>query len=116
MEQLHFIQSPIYSRLIDAIREEGLQVAIEEAINNNPNGGVHLGGGIHKLRIASTVRPEGKSGGYRVWYFYDKPDDIYLFFIIDKRKAPDLTTEQEKILVKDLRQALAKGKKGGKSK
>ena len=114
MERFHFIQSPIYSRLIDSIREEGLQAAIEEAIGRNPNGGTLLGGGIHKLRVASTVRPEGKSGGYRVWYFYDEPDDIYLFFIIDKRKAPDLTTEQEKILVKDLRQAFAKGKRGGK--
>ena len=55
--------------------------------------------------------PQGKSGGYRVWYFYDEPDDIYLFFIIDKRKAPNLTVEQEKILVQDLKQALGKGKK-----
>jgi len=114
MEQHHFIQSPIYSKLIDTIREARLQVAIEEAINNNPKGGKLLGGGIHKLRVASTKRHEGKSGGYRVWYFYDEPDDIYLFFIIDKRKAPDLTVEQEKILVQDLKQALGKGKKGGK--
>jgi hypothetical protein len=99
--------------LIDSIREEGLQLAIEETINNNPNGGTRLGGGIHKLRVASTKRPEGKSGGYRVWYFFDEPDDIYLFFIIDKRKAPDLTVEQERILIQDLRQALGKGKKGG---
>jgi hypothetical protein len=113
MERHHFIQSPIYSKLIDSIREAGLQLAIEEAINNNPNGGARLGGGIHKLRVSSTKRPEGKSGGYRVWYFYDEPDDIYLFFIIDKRKAPDLTVEQERILVQDLRQALGKGKKGG---
>jgi hypothetical protein len=96
--------------LIDSIREEGLQLAIEETINNNPNGGTRLGGGIHKLRVASTKRPEGKSGGYRVWYFFDEPDDIYLFFIIDKRKAPDLTVEQERILIQDLRQALGKGK------
>ena len=113
MERHHFIQSPIYSRLIDSILEEGLQLAIEETINNNPNGGTRLGGGIHKLRVASTKRPEGKSGGYRVWYFFDEPDDIYLFFIIDKRKAPDLTVEQERILIQDLRQALGKGKKGG---
>ncbi len=59
MERHHFIQSPIYSKLIDAIREDGLQVAIEEAINNNPAGGKLLGGGIHKLRVASTKRPEG---------------------------------------------------------
>lgn len=116
MERHHFIQSPIYSRLIDAIREEGLQLAIEEAINNNPNAGTRLGGGIHKLRVASTKRPEGKSGGYRVWYFYDEPDDIYLFFIIDKRKAPDLTVEQERILVRDLRHALGKEKKRGNLK
>lgn len=90
-----------------------MQLAIEESINHNPNGGTRLGGGIHKLRVASTKRPEGKSGDYRVWYFFDEPDDIYLFFIIDKRKAPDLTVEQEKILVQDLRQALGKGKKGG---
>jgi len=113
VERHHFIQSPIYSRLIDSILEEGLQLAIEETINNNPNGGTRLGGGIHKLRVASTKRPEGKSGGYRVWYFFDEPDDIYLFFIIDKRKAPDLTVEQERILIQDLRQALGKGKKGG---
>ena len=59
MEQHHFIQSPIYSKLIDAIREAGLQVAIEEAINNNPKRGKLLGGGIHKLRVASTKRREG---------------------------------------------------------
>jgi hypothetical protein len=79
MERHHFIQSPIYPKLIDAVREEGLQVAIEEAINNNPKGGKLLGGGIHKLRVTSTKRPEGKRGGYGVWCFFDEPNDIYLF-------------------------------------
>jgi hypothetical protein len=60
------------------------------------------------------VRPEGKSGGFRVWYFHHEPDSLYLLFLIDKRQAPDLTPSQERFIIQELRQVLEDAMEGGK--
>jgi len=99
----HFIQTPIFASCIDDTREDGLLEAVEAEIAVRPLGKAHIGGGIRKTRVASTKRAEGKSGGYRVWYFHHVPDDVYLLFLLDKHDAPDLTKEQERVLVAEAR-------------
>lgn len=106
MKLYHFIQTPIFSSRLDATRDEGLQEAVEAEIAERPLGRAHIGGGIRKTRVASTKRTEGKSGGYRIWFLHHIPDDIYLLFLLDKHDAPDLTKEQEKMLVKEAKRML----------
>jgi hypothetical protein len=109
-----FIQTPIFSMRLDATGEAGLLENIEGEISKNPKGGTLLKGGIRKIRVASSVRPEGKSGGFRIWYFYHESDLVYLLFLIDKRQAPDLTPSQEKFIIQELRQVLEEAIEGGK--
>jgi hypothetical protein len=104
--QYRFIQTPFFSEDIDETGELDLLEAVEAEITRNPEGGSLLKGGIRKIRVASTKRPEGKSGGYRVWFYHHKPDDIFLLFLLDKREAADLTPEQEKHLAQVLKASL----------
>ena len=97
---LSFVQTPVFSILLDETGEIGLLDAIEEEITKNPEGGALLKGGVRKIRVASTKRPEGKSGGYRVWFYHRKPSNVLLLFLLDKREAEDLTRAQELILAK----------------
>jgi hypothetical protein len=106
-----FIQTPLFSQLLDRAGEEGFLEAIEDEIISNPEGGSLIKGGMRKLRVAPTQRASGKSGGYRVWFYHDVPNDVYLLFLLDKREAGDLTPAQEKILAFELKKALGKDKK-----
>lgn len=103
-----FIQTPIFSKLLDECREDGLLEVIEEEIIRNPKGRDPIKGGISKTRVAPSARQGGKRYGYRVWYFHDVPNDMYLLFLLDKRYAGDLTPEQEKVLAQELKKALGR--------
>ena len=100
-----FIQTPIFSVLLDKAGEDGLLEAIEDEVIRNPMGGSLIKGGIRKIRVAPSDRPGGKRGGYRVWFFHHVPEDVYLLFLLDKREAGDLTSEQEKILALEFKKA-----------
>jgi hypothetical protein len=101
--QYRFIQTPFFSFDIDETGELDLLEAIEAEITRNPEGGALLKAGIRKIRVASTKRDEGKSGGYRVWFYHHKPEDMLLLLLLDKREAADLTFDQEKQLAKMLK-------------
>jgi hypothetical protein len=101
-----FKQTPIFSVRLDATKDLGLLEKIEAEISKNPTGGALLRGGIRKIRVAPSERATGKSGGYRVLYFYQMPDVIHLLFLIDKRKAPNLTPDQEEFLIQGLKRVL----------
>src|SRR5579859_6598418 len=102
-----FIQTPVFSSRLDAAKEPELLEEIETEIAKNPHGGSLLRGGIRKVRVASSKRAGGKRGGFRIWYFYQERESIYLLFLIDKRKAPDLTPGQEKMLAQGLKSILS---------
>ncbi|HEY1684704.1 MAG TPA: type II toxin-antitoxin system RelE/ParE family toxin [Tepidisphaeraceae bacterium] len=55
-------------------------------------------GGIRKARFAPPSSRSGKSGAFRVCYFYF-PDHAIVFFVLifPKNEQPNLTAEQEKI-------------------
>lgn len=67
-------------------------------------------GGVRKLRFAPPSRGSGKSGSYRVCYFYfPAPDVVYFVLIFPKSEQPNLTAEQEKAcrtLARQIRQSL----------
>jgi hypothetical protein len=106
-----FIQTPIFSKLLDETGEDGLLEAIEEEVIRNPKGRDPIKGGIRKTRVAPSARAGGKSYGYRIWFFHVVPDDMYLLFLLDKREAGDLTPKQEKTLALELKKVLGKDKK-----
>ncbi len=106
-----FIQPPIFSKLLDGTGEDGLLEAIEEEVLRNPKGRDSIKGGIRKTRVAPSTRKGGKSYGYRVWFFHDVPNDMYLLFLLDKREAGNSTPKQEKELDLELKKALGKDKK-----
>ncbi len=108
MENLYtFIETPIFSKQIDKMRDKGLLLAIQEELANNPECGTLIKGGMRKVRIASPARREGKRGGYRSWFFFHRgKDTFYLLFLLDKKEAGNLSHDQENIVEQDLREVL----------
>jgi mRNA-degrading endonuclease RelE of RelBE toxin-antitoxin system len=54
-------------------------------------------GGVRKIRLKSASK--GKSGGYRVCYFYYvSAEVIYLLFVFPKNEQQNLTIEQKRDL------------------
>ena len=54
-------------------------------------------GGLRKVRWG--IGQQGKRGGLRVIYYYDKPNEtIYMLFVYRKNERDDLTLDQIKFL------------------
>ena len=68
------------------------------SIAKSPDSGTPLGAGLYKIRIAR--KDTGKSGGYRVLYFY-KPIDmpIFLITIFAKNEKDNITNSEKNKLV-----------------
>ncbi len=69
-----------------------------ELANNPDKGDVIIGtGGVRKIRLSSASR--GKSGGFRVCYYYLTADEeIYLLVIYAKNEKENLMMEEKKAL------------------
>lgn len=67
-------------------------------------------GGVRKTRFAPPSRGSGKSGAYRVCYFYFPVHDLVCFVLIfPKNEQPNLTAQQERacrFLATQIKQAL----------
>ena len=67
-------------------------------IAKNPRMGVHLDGGLRKVRFA--VGGKGKSGGVRiVYYFYNESVPVFLLDVFGKNEKDNLTEAELKDLV-----------------
>lgn len=77
------------------------------SLEANPNQGQSLGAGLYKIRLASTSKGGGKSGGFRVITYYVEQtaagETVYLVTIYDKSEAASITKEE---LLKLLREEL----------
>ncbi len=83
---------------------------LKKELAENPDKGDLLAGtgGIRKIRLKSSSK--GKSGGFRVCYFYYVPGEaIYLLFIFQKSEQENLSAAQKKAL-KNITDAI-KGKR-----
>ena len=70
-------------------------------LQEEPDAGIHLGHGIHKIRLAITSKGKGKSGGARVITYLLTPDhEVYLVYIYDKSQLENITKEQIIELIK----------------
>jgi hypothetical protein len=86
--------------------------ALENQVMDHPLSGkvMRNTGGIRKTRFAPPSSGAGKSGAYRVCYFYLPAFEVvYFVLIFPKKEQPNLTPEQEKacrVLAKQIEQSL----------
>ncbi|MBA1438267.1 MAG: type II toxin-antitoxin system RelE/ParE family toxin [Epsilonproteobacteria bacterium] len=75
---------------------------LKEELSQNPKAGVELGSGCYKIRVANSSIPTGKSGGFRVIYYYiDQDNNLYLMSMYAKSELENI---DDKIIVNILRE------------
>ena len=45
-------------------------ISLREELSANPKSGIELGHECYKIRLANSSIPNGKSGGFRIIYYY----------------------------------------------
>ena len=86
-----FIEFEAYTKKLDLIGGPALNGLVQGTLPVNPTAGVLWKGGIRKVRVKAPGPKGGKSGGYRVFfYFVDRQGRFYLLAILDKREAGNL--------------------------
>lgn len=73
-------------------------------LDENPHGGINLGNGFFKVRMAIKSKGKGKSGGARVITFdaIERNDTIYLLFAYDKSDMESINISVLRQYAKDL--------------
>ena len=91
---LHFIESPVYSRQIDALLTSDEHNLLQLALVEQPEAGdiIRGSGGLRKMRW--SVAGSGKRGGIRVIYYLHHKDTVYLLFAYRKNSQENLTSAQ----------------------
>jgi len=69
---------------------------LSAALKSDPHCGTHLLGNCYKVRLANSSVPVGKSGGFRVIYYYrdDRNGRIYLLAIYSKSDQATISEEE----------------------
>ncbi len=94
-----FIETPVFTRLVEDLLPHDRYVDLQHTLLLRPEMGPVIpgSGGLRKARWG--VEQQGKRGGLRVIYYWDKPDEIiYMLFIYRKSEREDLTPEQVRAL------------------
>ena len=77
-----------YKRLPDDLR------TLSKQLSSNPKAGISLGSNCYKIRLANSSIPTGKSGGFRiVYYYYDGEVNLYLMTIFSKRDMENISDD-----------------------
>jgi len=104
---MEFIETPKFTELLQrfGIKDELLRELQIELTIKPDKGNIYPGtGGIRKIRMKKIGG--GKSGGYRVLYYWKLATDfIYMIFVFPKKVQADLTSNQKQVLkaiVKDI--------------
>lgn len=70
---------------------------LQKELLENPKSGIELGSNCYKIRLANSSIPTGKSGGFRVIYYYlDKQNNIYLLSIYSKTDLENINDDKLK--------------------
>lgn len=92
--------TPEFKKLLKKLYKKypSIKADLQELINllkEAPDSGIHLGQGIHKVRLAITSKRKGKSGGARViTYMITENNEVYLIHIYDKSQLENISKEQ----------------------
>ena len=58
---------------------------LQKLLLQNPKSGTHITHNCYKIRLANSSVPTGKSGGFRIIYYYlDNQQNIFLLSIYSK--------------------------------
>lgn len=94
-----FIETPVFTRLIDSILSDEEYKDLQSVLVSNPLAGDLIPGGRGLRKIRWSLPGTGKSGGIRViYYFYSREDHIYMLMPFKKSDQEDLTKDQLKKL------------------
>lgn len=102
-----FVELATFSGFRKKNLEDDGQRELEKALEADPLAGDLLvkGGGIRKVRWAPEG--EGKSGAFRIiYYFHDTADQIFFVFGFKKNNQENLTNAQKQALAKVVKEAL----------
>lgn len=65
---------------------------LKSILQNDPAAGIELGKECYKIRLANSSVPTGKSGGFRVIYYYlDRDSGLYLMSIHSKTEQGNIS-------------------------
>lgn len=68
---------------------------LAEVLKENPESGTVLHHSCYKIRVANSSVPTGKSGGFRViYYFLDSHYNIYLMAIYSKTQKESISENE----------------------
>lgn len=91
------IETPGFTRRVRKGLSDEEYRELQNALRSDPELGVHLGGGLYKVRWG--VEHRGKSGGVRVVYYWARREgQLLMLFLFLKNEQDDLTAAQEKAL------------------
>lgn len=75
---------------------------LKEGLLQNPKSGIELGNKCYKIRLANSSVPTGKSGGFRIIYYYlDEDLNLYLMSIYSKSELENI---DDKIILNILKE------------
>ena len=78
---------------------------LNEVLNENPKAGIELTSDLYKIRLENSSSKVGKSGGFRIIYYYiDKDENLYLLKIYSKTETPNI---KEEVLIKILNEQMS---------
>lgn len=79
-------------------------ISLNDILNDNAKAGIELSNNLYKIRLENTSSKKGKSGGFRVIYYYlDNDDNLFLLKIYSKTQTPNI---KEEALIKILNEQL----------
>lgn len=78
---------------------------LNDILQENPKSGIELSSDLYKIRLEYSSSKVGKSGGFRVIYYYiDKNEKLYLLKIYSKTEVPNI---KEEVLIKILNEQMS---------
>ncbi len=101
--KLKIVQARNFSKTLDSLMKKRLLLKddfdeFQRALAENPDLGVIIpgAGGVRKTRLKGASK--GKSGGFRVCYYYLVGDSLFLLLIYAKNEQENLTAGEKKEL------------------
>ena len=78
---------------------------LNDILQENLKSGIELSSDLYKIRLENSSSKVGKSGGFRVIYYYiDKNENLYLLKIYSKTEIPNI---KEEVLIKILNEQMS---------
>jgi mRNA-degrading endonuclease RelE of RelBE toxin-antitoxin system len=103
------IVTPKFSKQIKRLRKKYKKIRDDFArciklLEKEPFAGTHLGKGLYKLRLKSSDKSRGKSGGFRIIYYIVTQDEkLYLLTIYSKSEVENISMDEIKKILEELK-------------